>query len=195
MKRNRTLLVSIIALAAILFLAAVASQLTNSGVLWNRSLSDMAAQPKFKSQSENPFFADRRAMRMRIPGATARGEWSANPLARDGAVAGEWAATIPIPVDEGIMQRGRQNYIIFCAPCHGQTGGGDSVTAQRANQLKEDAWTPPAVLRNATVLQQPPGQIYNTIAHGIRTMPAHGPQIVPEDRWAIVAYVKTLQRS
>lgn len=156
---------------------------------------DMANQPKFKAQSLNPFFADRRAMRPRIAGTVARGEWYANPIVHDGTLAGEWALTIPETVNEEFIQRGQKTYTIYCAPCHGFKGNGEGSVAKRAGQLREGTWTPPTSLHGATVKQQPPGQIFYAITHGIRVMPAHGPQIVPYDRWAIVAYVQALQRN
>jgi mono/diheme cytochrome c family protein len=59
----------------------------------------------------------------------------------------------------------------------------------------EGTWVPPTSLHDPTVLERPDGHLYNTIKNGIRNMPPYGPQIPTEDRWAIVAYVRALQRS
>jgi mono/diheme cytochrome c family protein len=158
-------------------------------------IPDMDNQPKFKAQSMNPFFADRRAMRPRIAGTVARGEWYANPIIHDGTLAGAWATEIPETVTEELIQRGQGKFTIYCVPCHGQAGNGDGIVAKRAAQWQEGTWTPPTSLHDATVKQQPPGQIFYTISHGIRTMPTYGAQIAPYDRWAIVAYVRTLQQN
>lgn len=158
-------------------------------------IPDMDNQPKFKAQSVNPFFADKRAMRPRIAGTVARGEWYANPIVRDGTLAGAWAAEIPETVTEEMVQRGQGKFATYCVPCHGQEGNGDGIVAKRAAQLQEGTWTPPTSLHDPTVKQQPPGQIFYTISYGIRTMPAYGAQILTYDRWAIVAYVKTLQQN
>ena len=67
--------------------------------------------------------------------------------------------------------------------------------ATRAEELQQGLWVPPVSLHVETVRSQPDGQLFNTITHGIRTMPAYGAQIPPADRWAIVTYVRALQRS
>lgn len=158
-------------------------------------IPDMDSQPKFKAQGMNAMFADRRAMRPRMPGTVARGEWYANPIVRHGTVAGEWAMQIPVEITQTFLQQGQKNYEIFCAPCHGLAGYGDGIIAQRADRLQEGTWTPPTSLHGETVLERPPGHLYNTISHGIRNMPAYGSQIRPYDRWGIVAYIRALQLS
>jgi mono/diheme cytochrome c family protein len=110
--------------------------------------------------------------------------------------AGEgWIEAIPLEVDTGILQRGRERYDIFCSPCHGLAGFGDGMVAMRADELLEGTWTPPTSFHTDLIRGRAPGQLFNTISNGIRNMPAYGPQIPVEDRWAIVAYVKALQRS
>lgn len=84
---------------------------------------------------------------------------------------------------------------MFCAPCHGLSGYGNGPVAIRAEELEQGTWTPPASFHTELVRERPAGHIFNTISNGIRNMPAYGPQIPVEDRWAIVAYVRALQRS
>lgn len=100
-----------------------------------------------------------------------------------------------MPVSSEMMQRGRQRYDIFCATCHGLTGDGDGITSQLAFQREEPKWVKPLSLHEASVAQQPVGQLFQTVTGGIRTMPRYGVQIPVEDRWAIVLYVRALQRS
>jgi mono/diheme cytochrome c family protein len=69
------------------------------------------------------------------------------------------------------------------------------MTHRRAEQLQEGTWTPPTDLASQTVVGRSHGHLYNSIANGIRNMPAYGHQIPPADRWAIVAYVRALQRA
>ncbi len=107
---------------------------------------------------------------------------------------------IPVKVSMDLLQRGRERYTIYCAACHGQGGYGDGVVAQHAAEMQaanRDAggWVAPKNYHTDDVRQQPVGQLYNTITSGIRTMPAYGKQLSILDRWAIVAYVKALQRS
>ena len=89
-------------------------------------------------------------------------------------------------------------YKTHCAVCHGTAGFGDGMVAKRADelaQLGKANWTPPTSLHEDVVRLRPDGHLFNTITNGIRNMPAYGSQIAVEDRWAIVAYVRALQRS
>jgi mono/diheme cytochrome c family protein len=69
------------------------------------------------------------------------------------------------------------------------------MVSKRAEELQEGTWTPPSSLHTDLIRSRPVGQLYNTITNGIRNMPAYGPQISVADRWAIVVYVRALQRS
>ncbi len=111
---------------------------------------------------------------------------------------------IPVNVSldgaKDLLQRGRERYTIHCAVCHGQGGYGDGMVALRAAEIQAangDAagWVAPKNYHSDDMRQQPVGQLYNTITNGVRTMPAYGKQISVLDRWAIVAYVRALQRS
>ena len=102
---------------------------------------------------------------------------------------------IPVAVTAQLMRRGQERYDVFCTPCHGYAGNGDGIVAKRAERLQEGTWTPPSSLHTDLVRSRPDGQLFNTISNGVRTMPAYGSQIPVADRWAIVAYVRALQRS
>jgi mono/diheme cytochrome c family protein len=156
---------------------------------------DMDDQPKRGPQSANPLFADGRAMRMPPAGVVARGDLSESEPVLTGRVGGEWLRSIPVPVTPALMARGRERYDIYCAPCHGLAGYGDGLVARRAGLTKQAAWTPPASLHDATLRDREDGHLYNTITAGIRSMPPYAGQISPRDRWAIVAYIRALQRS
>jgi len=158
-------------------------------------IQDMDNQPRFGAQDRNRLFADRRAMRPPVPGTVARGELRADDQVFRGAVGEDWVEQIPIPVTMQLMQRGREHYDIYCSPCHGLAGYGDGMVAKRAEALQEGTWTPPSSLHTDLVRSRPAGQLFNTISNGIRNMPAYGSQIEVTDRWAIVAYVRALQRS
>ncbi len=158
-------------------------------------IQDMDNQPKFKTQARNRLFADRRAMRGVVPGTVARGELDADSAYYFGKVGEDWVETLPVPVTMQLMERGRQRFEVFCAPCHGLAGAGDGMVAKRAEELQEGTWTPPASFHSELVRGRTDGHLFNTITNGIRNMPAYAPQIPVEDRWAIVAYVRALQRS
>ncbi|HPA81175.1 MAG TPA: cytochrome c [Thermoanaerobaculales bacterium] len=158
-------------------------------------VQDMDNQPKLGPQAGNRLFADRRAMRPPVTGAIARGELREDEGLYRGAVGGAWLEQIPLPVTEQLMRRGRERYDIFCSPCHGLAGHGDGMVSKRAEALQEGTWTLPASFHTELVRGRPAGHLYNSIANGIRNMPGYGAQIPVEDRWAIVAYLRALQRS
>jgi mono/diheme cytochrome c family protein len=156
---------------------------------------DMDSQPKYKTQRGNPLFADTRAMRPPVEGTVARGRLHADDYLYRGIENGEWAAGFPMAVTHELMDRGRQRFDIYCAPCHGMAGYGDGIVARTAEGLAEGTWVQPSSYHTDLVKSRRPGHIFNTITHGIRNMPPYGFRIEPEDRWAIVAYVQALQLS
>lgn len=158
-------------------------------------IPDMDNQPKYKPQSRNPLFADRRAMRAPVPGAVARGVVLDEPVLTTGRVGEDWVEANPVPIDRGLLERGRERYDVFCSPCHGLAGFGDGMVAKRADELQEGTWTPPTSFHTDLIRQRPDGHLFNTISNGIRNMPAYRSQIPVADRWAVVAYVRALQRS
>ena len=166
---------------------------------------DMDFQPKFKAQAPNPLFADGRAMRPPVEGTVARGESYVDTHLNEGVSAGGWATTLPssMSMDEATLARGHQRFDIYCSACHGYAGFGDGAVNQRAMELVANAngpvngtqWVAAKSLHDETTRNQPMGQLFNTITHGIRNMAGYGSQITVEDRWAIAAYVKALQLS
>lgn len=106
-----------------------------------------------------------------------------------------WVKIAPINVTQATLERGRNRYNIYCSVCHGLAGDGDGLVAQRALQLEQPTWIPPTNLHTDYLLTQPDGKLYNTITHGIRKMKGYGDQIPAEDRWAIVTYVRALQKT
>ena len=158
---------------------------------------DMDFQPKVKPQDQYAFFADQRGMREPVSGTIAVGELQADEHLYQGRVENDWAKTFPsaLPITESVAKRGEERFGVYCAPCHGFNGKGEGMVAQRAASLEQGTWVPPTNMIQTYILEQPVGQVFNTITHGIRNMPAYGPQIPVEDRWAIVLYVRALQRS
>ena len=112
-----------------------------------------------------------------------------------------YVTQIPVTVCMDLLRRGRERFTIYCAACHGQGGYGDGMVALRAAEMQATGantaagWVAPTNYHTDDMRQQPVGKIYNTITNGVRTMPAYAKQISVLDRWAIVAYVKALQRS
>lgn len=167
-------------------------------------VQDMDNQGKFRAQQENPRFEDDRAMRMPVEGTVARGGLGEDDHYYTGRVDGQWAEEFPLQVvvDEELLSRGRERFEIYCLPCHGMSGHGDGVVDRRARDLlvnsrlgKGTVWTRPRNLHEDTARVLTVGEIFDTITNGKNNMAAYGPQIPVKDRWAIVAWVRTLQRS
>jgi mono/diheme cytochrome c family protein len=152
---------------------------------------EMNIQAKYKPQAESKFFADGRTDRPLPPGVVARGFLREDAHLYAGKDAsGQWAKGFPstIKIDARLMERGRERYTIYCAPCHGAVGDGKGIVTQYN-------WGAPANFLSDTLRNMPDGQIFETITHGAKTMFAYGDKLVPEDRWAVIAYVRALQRA
>jgi mono/diheme cytochrome c family protein len=162
-------------------------------------LSDMDFQPRASAQNASAIFADGRASRTPPGGTVARGDLELDDHYFRGLQDGEWARAFPpdFDVSTRTMERGRQRFGIYCQPCHGAAGDGNGMVHRRTLSLGRNVrgWVQPSNLHQETIVRQPHGQLFNTITHGIRTMPAYASQISVEDRWAIVLYLRALQRS
>jgi mono/diheme cytochrome c family protein len=160
------------------------------------AVPDMDWQPKYKAQKENTFFADGHATRPPVAGTVAIGELNDDDHLHRGKLGGGWATTFPaqVKIDDATMQRGQQRFDIYCTPCHGMAGNGDGMVSQRADALAQGTWVPPTNLNQDYLREQPVGQLFNSITHGVRNMPPYGDQIKVEDRWAIILYLRALQR-
>jgi mono/diheme cytochrome c family protein len=160
-------------------------------------IQDMDSQPYFKSQRNNEFFDDERSDRLPVPGTVASGDLREEDHLYRGRIDGGWARTFPPQVEPTAetMARGKQRFEIFCAPCHGLTGEGTGMVNNRAQELAQGTWVPPTNINQEHLRKMPVGELFNSITNGVRNMPPYGAQIKPEDRWAILLYVRALQRS
>jgi mono/diheme cytochrome c family protein len=165
-------------------------------------IQDLDFQEKYKPQSASPLFADGRAMRPPVPGTVADGWLQADDHLYRGLVDGKEAETFPMPVTKALMERGQQRFNIYCATCHGLQGDGGSTSIISRRAMKRiDAttdppgWVPPLSLHKEDVRKQPVGKYFSTITSGIRTMPGYAAQIPVEDRWAIILYIRALQKT
>jgi mono/diheme cytochrome c family protein len=152
---------------------------------------EMNHQAKYKPQAESKFFADGRADRPLPAGVVPRGFLRDDSHLYAGKTAdGQWAKGFPaaLKVDARLMARGRDRYAIYCAPCHGAAGDGNGITKQYGMGA-----TPS--YHDDRLRTMAEGEIFNTITHGVKTMSSYGDKLVPEDRWAVIAYVRALQRA
>lgn len=149
---------------------------------------DMHDQPKYKAQAGSDFFADQRAGRPLVAGTVARGFLRDDKLAYTGKVNGQPTGVFPEPVTEAMVRRGRERYDIFCAPCHSRTGWGDGLIVRRGYRR-------PTSFHDERMRTMPVGHFYHVMTNGFGAMPDYAQQIPPQDRWAIAAYIRALQRS
>ncbi len=149
----------------------------------------MYNQPKVLAQTSSDFFYNGASMRDPVPGTIPIGG-----LKEDGAfytgkgADGQFVATIPEPVNAAVLDRGKQRYTIYCQPCHDARGDGKGILFQRAN-------VPTASFHQEKILKYPDGQIFDVITNGQGLMPAYRWPIQAADRWAIIAYVRDLERT
>jgi len=195
-------MVILTAAAAVPFALAFKARFTKSRDTRIHLIGDMDWQPKYKAQRQNPFFADTRAQREDVAETVAVGEFQDDDAFYKGKQGTAYVRNFPerVSLTDATIDRGQARYGIYCAPCHGLAGDGKGMVNQRAEQLisagtgKGMAWVQPSNISQEYIKQQPVGQLYETISNGIRNMPAYASQIPPEDRWAIVMYLRALQR-
>jgi len=154
---------------------------------------DMDRQPKLRPQAANSFFQDGLSSQQPIAGTIARGSaWQDSPE-NTGRIPGttNFVATIPVPVTQQLLARGQQRFNINCAPCHGTQGDGKGVTTKFGMTVIADLHD----VQARKVPQQSDGELFNTISNGKLLMQGYAANVTIADRWAIIAYVRALQRS
>jgi len=175
---------------------------------------DMVRQQKVRAQAPLNFFADGRGPRAPVAGTMPIGyempkpQTIATPPAAvampevhsrfgfsvgtdyydTGKMGDRWGTGIPIEVTGELMERGQQRFNITCAMCHGATAAGNGIT-------KQYGLATVVSLQDERIRKMADGEIFNTITNGKNTMMAYGPNIMVADRWAIIAYLRALQRS
>jgi len=156
---------------------------------------NMDFQQKFEAQEKNERFADKRAMRAPPVGTVAVGLlkddhelWEAR------GIDGRLLDTMPVSVEltPELLRRGQERYEIFCAACHGETGHGNGMVTRRGGGFK----VPPPTYHTDRMRAMPLGYVVDVITKGRGTMLPYASQVLdPKDRWAIAAWVRTLQVS
>ncbi len=151
---------------------------------------DMKRQPKVKAQQASAFFADGRANRAPVAGTVARGHLRDDSVFYTGMIDAEtYAGKNPVPITMDTLKVGQTKFNTYCSPCHDRTGSGKGIVA-----LRTPAWQP-TNLQDDRIKKMADGEIFTVISHGRRTMPAYRFQVTENDRWAIVGYLRALQRA
>jgi hypothetical protein len=152
--------------------------------------ADMDRQPKLRPQAANRFFANGLSSRLPVPGTIARGAPYQDLPLNTGREPGttNFVTLLPVPLTSGLLARGQERYAIHCAMCHGAAGDGKGLLAKYQ-------MVGMANFHDQRLVVMTDGEIFNTITHGKNLMGAYGATINPQDRWAIVAYLRALQRA
>jgi mono/diheme cytochrome c family protein len=173
---------------------------------------DMKRQDKYKFQKPSSFFADGRAGRPPVDGTIPMGyDIPGHPIQNSGAakddidsplgefsagtdylntgkMGDQWGTGLPLPVTMQLLRRGQREFTINCAVCHGATGQGNGITSKYGllgiANYHQDKYR-----------QMADGHIFDTITHGYNKMMAYGDKVTVKDRWAIIAYIRALQKS
>ncbi len=153
---------------------------------------NMMYDESFGPQEANPFFEDGMADRRPVGGTVARGHLQEDVAFYQGRTDdGEYVETIPVPVTRDFLERGQRQYDIYCAVCHGGAGDGEGIIMRG-----EYGYTPAPTFHSSRLRdEEPDGFFYDVTANGIRSMPGYAQQISVADRWAIVGYIRALQKS
>ncbi len=149
---------------------------------------DMDRQPKLRPQAPNSFFADGKSSRLPIQGTVARGSQFLDTPFNTGRLPGStnYVADMPIDLTAKLLARGKERYQISCVPCHGALADGNGIT-------KKYGMAVVANLHDKRIVAMTDGEIFNTVTSGKNLMGGYGANVSVEDRWAIIAYLRTLQ--
>lgn len=144
----------------------------------------MAYQDKSTAQEKSNFFADHFGMRTKVDGTVAR---EFIPYPYSGINNPTEVLSNPLPPKKENLKLGQSKFLTFCSPCHGSYADGNS-------RLRGQFPNPPT-LHSTRAREFNDGMIYHIITNGQNTMPSYASQITQDERWAIVNYIRVLQRA
>ncbi len=144
-------------------------------------IPDMKHQMKVKAQTDQA--------RRPVTNTVAIGHLKDDDAYYTGVVGDKYIGLNPEKIDRALLERGQKRFTIYCTPCHDQTGNGRGIVPTRF-----PSWLPSS-LQDPRQKAMVDGEIFNIMTIGRRTMPSYANQITEKDRWAIVAYVRALQRT
>src|SRR6266496_2196223 len=150
---------------------------------------DMHVQPRQNPLSRSDFFSDQRSARPPVEGTVARGQLREDTYFYTGKIGNNPGDVMPFPVTREVLERGRERFNIFCAPCHSRVGDGNGFVPSRGFARK------PPSYHIERLRKAPLGYFFDVMTEGFGIMPDYASQIPPQDRWNIVAYVRALQLS
>ena len=94
----------------------------------------------------------------------------------------------PVEFTAEVLVRGRERFQIYCAVCHGEDGYATGIVVRRG-------FPAPPTYHDDRLRSAPDGHLFDVITRGYGVMLPFADRITPADRWAIVGYIRALQRS
>jgi mono/diheme cytochrome c family protein len=149
---------------------------------------DMYDQPKFKPFAANTFYPDKASSRPLVEGTVPRGSLIDDELLASGKINGKLADLFPFPVTRATVMRGQDRFNTFCSPCHGRLADGGGMIVARGFPR------PPSLLSDSLRVE-PAGFFFDVMTNGFGRMYSYARSVPVGDRWAIVAYLRSLQLS
>lgn len=162
--------------------------------------TDLWVQPKLRPQVASTFFPNESISRDTVPHTVARGHLTTDDAFYTGRSGGKLITEIPaakamaileLKSYQELLERGQERFDIYCTPCHGQLGDGNGMVAKRGLALKRQ----PGNYHTDRLRKMPVGHFFEVITKGYGVMYSYAARVEPADRWAIVAYIRALQRS
>lgn len=169
--------------AALLLVTGCTRQKSSTAVEY---MPDMAYGPRVAAQHEDPLRPGQSVNRPPVPGTVPR-NYTPYRYAQADSLQAQAELVNPLPRTAAVMARGQRVYSNTCIVCHGPQGDGQGSIVP--------LYPMPPTLHSAKVRGWPDGRIFHVISRGQNLMPSYATQIVPEDRWAVVHFVRALQRS
>ena len=167
----------------------------------------MADQPSYRALEASRFFPDGQSARPLVEGTIARGQVQIaqpyftgklqrpqgspsveSPAAPSLNRRDEYAREFPYEISAAIMQRGQKRYRIYCGPCHADDGSGHGAAVRHG-------YPAAATFHSERLRTAPLGYFIDVLTRGSGKMPSYAGQVEVDDRWAIVAYIRALQKS
>lgn len=149
---------------------------------------DMYEQPYKRPLQPSQIFPDQAASRPLVPHVVPQEDPVDIGPSETGFQNGQLVLDIPVPITAELLGRGQERYGIYCAVCHGADGYGQGMIVQRG-------FPAPPSFHTDRLREAPAGHFFDVMTRGYGVMYPYASRVTPEDRWAIVAYIRALQFS
>ena len=148
----------------------------------------MVEDGRIKPLEESHFFPNGMTARSPVDGTIPRDGSIGDSAYFQGEANGRLVTGFPRPFTKDLVERGQERFDIYCAACHSRTGDGNGMIVQRG-------FPAPPTYHQQRLREAPPGYYFGVITRGYGVMYSYADRVAPADRWAVIAYIRALQRS